>query len=67
MNKSAKAEVAKTKEEAYKKLYAEMERNGPKMIYKLGKTRKRRTKAIDRITFIKDKDDRILSKDEDIK
>ena len=67
MNKSAKAEVAKIKEEAYKKLYAEMERNGPKMIYTLGKTRKRRTKAIDRITFIKDKDDKILSKDEDIK
>ena len=41
LNKSAKAEVAKTKEEAYKNLYAEVEKNGPKVIYKLVKTRKR--------------------------
>ena len=32
LNKSAKAEVVKTKEEAYKKLYGEEERNGPKVI-----------------------------------
>ena len=35
LNKKAKAEVVNTKEEAYKKLYAEAERNGPKVIYKL--------------------------------
>ena len=32
LNKSAKAEVVKAKEEAYKKLYGEEERNGPKVI-----------------------------------
>ena len=67
LNKSAKAEVAKTKEEAYKNLYAEVERNGPKVIYKLVKTRQRRIEDIGRTTIIKDKHDEILSKNEEIK
>ena len=67
LNKSPKAEVAKTKEEACKKLYVEVERNGPKVIYKLAKTRPRRTKDIDCITFIKDKDGKVFSNNEDIK
>ena len=50
LNKSAIAEVAKIKEKAYKKLYAEVERNGPKVIYKLAKTRQRKNKDIDRMT-----------------
>ena len=50
LNKSAIAEVAKIKEKAYKKLYAEVERNGPKVIYKLAKTRQKKSKDIDRMT-----------------
>ena len=50
LNKSAIAEVTKIKEEAYKKLYAEVERNGPKVIYKLAKTRQKKSKDIDRMT-----------------
>ena len=67
LNKSVKAEVTNTKEEVCKKLYAEVERNGPKVIYKLAKTRQRRTKDTDYMTFINDKDDKILSKDQVIK
>ena len=64
MNNSAKAEVAKTKKEAYKNV---MQSWKEMVIYKLAKTRQRRIKGIDCMTFIKDKDDKILSKDEDIK
>ena len=67
LNKSAKAEITRTKEEAYRNLYTEVERNGPKVIYKLVKTRQRRIEDIGRTTFIKDKHHEILSKNEEIK
>ena len=49
------------------KIYTEVERSGPKVIYKLAKTRQRRTKNIAGITVIKGIDDKILSSNEDIK
>ena len=66
-NKEAKIEVAKAKEKAYEKMYKDLEENGAKNLYKLAKTRKRRSLDIDRMKFVKNGNGDILSQDEDIK
>ena len=66
-NKEAKIEVAKAKEKAYEKMYKDLEENGAKNLYKLAKTRKRRSLDIDRMNVVKNGNGDILSQDEDIK
>ena len=66
-NKEAKIEVAKAKEKAYEKMYKDLEENGAKNLYKLARTRKRRSLDIDRMKFVKNGNGDILSQDEDIK
>ena len=67
LNKTSKEKVAIAKEAASENLYSEIERNGPKIIHRLAKTRHRRSKDIDRIPFVKDIDGKILCEDEQIK
>jgi hypothetical protein len=64
-NKEAKVEVGK--EKAYEEVYKDLEENGAKNLYKLAKTRKRRSLDIDRMKFVRDGDGLILSEDGDIK
>ena len=64
-NKRAKREVAKAKDSAYKDLYDKLDSiDGQKMIYKLYKTRERRTRDLTDIAYIKDSNGTILT-DED--
>lgn len=57
----------KAKEAAYEKLYTELEDDGPSKIYKLAKTRQRRSKDIDHLKFVKDEDGKIFGEDDAIK
>ena len=66
-NKKAKVAVAKAKEVAYEDLYKDLEENGASKLYKLAKTRKRRSLDIDQMKFVKDENGEILSEDDDIK
>ena len=67
-NKRAKREVAKAKESAYKDLYDRLDSiDGQKMIYKLSKTRERRTSDITDIAYIKDSNGTILTDEDEIK
>ena len=66
-NKEAKIEVAKAKVIAYEKMYKDLEENGAKNLYKLAKTRKRRSLDIDMMKFVRSGSGDILSQDEDIK
>ena len=66
-NKTAKERVAIAKEKGYEKLYEDLKENGPKNLYKLAKTRKRRSQDIDRMIFVKDREGKILCGDDDIK
>jgi hypothetical protein len=59
--------VAIAKEKGYEKLYEDNMENGPKNLYKLAKTRKRRSQDIDRMIFVKDREGKILCADDDIK
>ena len=55
-NKRAKREVAKAKESAYRDLYDKLdsiELEGQKMVYKLSKTREKRTRDLTDIAYIK--------------
>ena len=45
-NKTSKAKVAIGKEKGHEKLYGDLKENGPKNLYKLAKTRKRRSQDI---------------------
>ena len=67
VKKETKQAVAVAKEEGYEALYKELENNGPKKIYKLAKTRMRRAQDIDRLVFVKDPQDKVLTEDTDIK
>jgi hypothetical protein len=67
VNKEANQTVAIAKEKGYEELYKELKSNGPKKIYKLARTRKRRAQDIDRLVFVKDSQDRVLTEDDDIK
>ena len=67
-NKRAKREVAKAKESAYKDLYDKLDSiDGQKMIYKLSKTRERRTRDLTDIAYIKDSNGTILTDEDEIK
>ena len=67
-NKRAKREVAKAKENAYKDLYDKLDSiDGQKMIYKLSKTRERRTRDLTDIAYIKDSNGTILTDEDEIK
>ena len=67
-NKRAKREVAKAKESAYKDLYDKLDSiDGQKMIYKLSKTRERRTRDLTDIAYIKDSNGTILMDEDEIK
>ncbi|XP_046863365.1 uncharacterized protein LOC124457122 [Xenia sp. Carnegie-2017] len=67
MNKISKEKCAIVREKGQEQLYKDLEQNGPKRIYKLAKTRQRRAKDIDKITFVKDEQGKIVSEDEKIK
>ena len=67
-NKSAKREVAKAKESAYKDLYDKLDSiEGQTIIYKLSKTRERRTRDLTDIAYIKDSNGTILTNEDEIK
>ena len=67
-NKRAKREVAKAKESAYKNLYDKLDSiEGQKMIYKLSKTRERRTRDLTYIAYIKDSNGTILMDEDETK
>ena len=60
-NKAAKRVVAMAKEETYEELYTKLDtREGAKIIYKLAKTRDRRSRDISDIAYVKDEDGTIL-------
>ena len=66
-NVTSKTEVAKAKEAGYEEMYEDLKKNGPKNLYKLAKTRKRRAQDIDMMMFVKDGEGKIMSSDRDIK
>ena len=67
-NKRAKREVAKAKESAYKDLYDKLGSiEGQNIIYKLSKTRERRTRNLTDIAYIKDSNGTILTDEDEIK
>ena len=67
-NKSAKREVAKANESAYKDLYDMLDSiEGQNIIYKLSKTRERRTRYLTDIAYIKDSNGTILTDEDEIK
>ena len=49
-NKTSKEKVAIAKQAASENLYDELNKNGPKIIHRLAKTRHRRSKDIDKLT-----------------
>ena len=60
-NKAAKRAVAMAKEEAYEELYTKLDtREGAKIIYKLARSRDRRSRDISDIAYVKDEDGTIL-------
>ena len=64
----AKKAVSEAKTRAYEAMYRRLDtKEGEQDIYKLAKTRARKTKDIDTIKFIKGEDGRILLGDKDIK
>ena len=66
-NKRAKREVTKANYSAYKDLYDKLDSIGQKIIYKLSKTRERRTLDLTDIAYIKDSNGTILTDEDDIK
>ena len=68
-NKPAKRAVAMAKEEAYEELYTKLDtREGAKIIYKLAKSRDRRSRDISDIAYyVKDEDGTILTESGKIK
>ena len=67
-NKRAKREVAKAKNSAYKDLYDKLDSiEGQKSIYKMSKTRERRTLYLTDIDYIKDINGTILTDEDEIK
>ena len=66
-NKRPKREVAKAKESAYKDLYDKLDSiEGQNMIYKLSKTRERRTTYLTDIAYIKDSNVTVLTDEDEI-
>ena len=67
-NKRANREVVKAKESAYKDLYDKLDsRKGQTIIYKLSKTRERRTRDLADSAYIKDSNVTILTDEDEIK
>ena len=67
-NKECKRVVAITKENAYSQLYEELKgKEGRKKIYKLANARKRMATDIGRVTCVKDKDDTLITGDDEVK
>ena len=67
-NKRANREVAKAKESAYKDLYDKLDSiEGQTIIYKLFKTRERRTRDLTDIAYTKDRNGNILTDEDEIK
>ena len=67
-NKRAKREVAKAKESAYKDVYDKLDWiEGQTIIYKLSKTRERRTGDLTDIAYIKHSNGTILTDEDEIK
>ena len=67
-NKAAKRAVAIAKEEAYDELYTKLDtREGAKIIYKLAKSRDRRSRDISDIAYVKDEHGTILTESGKIK
>ena len=67
-SKRAKRGVAKAKESAYKDLYDKLDSiEGQTIIYKVSKTRERRTRDLTDIAYIKDSNETILKDEDEIK
>ena len=67
-NKRAKREVAKAKESGYKDLYDKLDSiEWQNIIYKLSKTRERRTRDLTDIAYIKDNNGTVLTDEDEIK
>ena len=66
-NKTCKEKCAIAREAAYENLYKELYDNGPQKIYRLAKTRQRRSKDIDRLPFVREGNGEILSEEEEVK
>jgi hypothetical protein len=67
LNKFSKEKCAIAKEKGYEDIYRDLEQNGPKKIYKLARGRHRRSKDIDRMTFVRNEEGKILGDDKSIK
>jgi len=63
LNKIGKEKCATAKKKGYEDLYKNLEENGPKKIYRLARTRHRKSKDIDRIVFIKNEHVKIRSEE----
>jgi hypothetical protein len=67
-NRSAKRAVRVAKDQAFDDLYQRLGmKEGEKNIYRIARTRERKTRDINQIKCIKDGTDRLLVKDEEIK
>ena len=67
-SKEAKKSVAIAKEHAFEELYDKLDsKEGPTIIYKLAKSRERRTRDLTDIAFVKDRDGKILTDGESIR
>ena len=63
----AKKAVAEAKSLAYEDFYKKLDTKGEKHIFKLVKARSKRKKDIETIRYIKDEDDKVLLRQDDIK
>jgi hypothetical protein len=68
VNKTAKRAVSEARGRMYDRLYQRLGmKEGEKDIYRMSKSRERKTRDIIQIKCIKDETERLLTKDEDIK
>jgi hypothetical protein len=66
--KNAKQAVSETRGQMYDGLYQRLRmKEGEKDIYKMAKSRERKTRDIIQVKYIKDETERLLTKDENIK
>ena len=66
-SKEAKKSVAIAKEHAFEELNYKLDsKEGPQIIYKLAKSRERRTRELTDVAFVKDRDGKILTYGESI-
>jgi hypothetical protein len=68
VKKTAKRAVSETRGRTYDGLYQQLDtKEGEKDIYRMAKSRERKTRDIIQVKCIKDVTERLLTKDEDIK